>query len=344
MIRYLFLTVRGGHFPWLIREETIPPGSYEWYKAFNSYPSCSGEIRHIQDVANTEFAKYDLVHINLSGASTENIVAIKEIIRNSSTKLMVNLDYGAQEYAEIERWRYDVGSFVKALGCADFLFAQTESQRSFLQLIWKHVLRRKERVPLIIHPVDTGAIKKFYVKPQERIETVAVMYHRYDKHLLIPAIIARGGEMRVFGRFQDLKVEIPTHLFGYDAKQIDLTLFDAVSVRHRWEKYVYALSHCTQALSYYTKDSQDRFLAECACLGIPAVSTTYSVFGRKLFPRTTFPPFHIEAMIKAMHKVKEDSDFWNYVKDYAWNKVEMFGDKPSVERLLNAMSDWGIKL
>lgn len=344
MIRYLFLTAPLGNFPYLIREETIMPGSYEWQKAFNKYPSCSGEIRYIQDVANTEFAKYDLIHINLSGASTESILAVKELIRNSSTKLVVNLDYGVQQFAEVERWTHDVTGFIKALECADFLFAQTEYQCNFLQVIWKHILRRKERIPLILHPVDTEGLKKYYVNPEERIDEVAVMYHRYDKHLLIPAVIARGGEIRVKGTFHDLKVEVATTLFGYMEKLVDLTLFDYVATRKRWDKYIYRFSHCTAALSYYSKDSQDRFLAECACLGIPAVATTCSVFGRKLFPRTTFPPHHIEAMIDAMNRLKEDKQFWDYVKDFAWKEVENYGDKPSVERLLNALREWKISI
>lgn len=344
MIRYLFLTVPGGHFPHLIRQETIMPGSYEWFKAFNKFSGCSGEIRNIQDVANTEFLKYDIIHVNLSGLSGESILAVKEITKGSSTRLVLNLDYGVQQFADIDRWRYDVTGFIKALECADFLFAQTEYQRSFLQLIWKHILKRQQRIPLITHPLDTEGLKKFYVDPKERRDTVAVMYHRYDKHLLIPSIIAKGGEKRTVGKFHDLKVEVPTQLFGYDERTLDLTFFDSTSLRHRWDKYIYMLSHCTEAISYYSKDSQDRFLAECACLGIPAVATTHSVFGRRLFPRTTFKPHHLEAMINAMRRLKEDDAFWNYVKDYAWKTVENFSDKPSVERLLGSMRSWGIKI
>ena len=344
MTRYLFLTCAGGHFPVHIREETSLPGSYEWAKAFNRMGGCSGEIRFVQDVANNHFQTYDLIHINLSGASTETISAVKELVKNSSTKLIINLDYGAQESQEVERWRHDATVLIKALACADFLFAQTEYQRSFLQVLWKHVLGRKEKIPLIPHPVDTEGIKRYYVKPEERLDMVAVMYHRYDKHLLLPSIIARGGKGRTVGRFHDLKLEVPTILFGYMERLIDLTMFDYVAARKFWDKYIYMLSHCTEALSYYSKDSQDRFLAECACLGIPAVATTCSLFGKILFPRTTFNPQNIEAMIETMQKLKEDETLWKYVKDYAWEKVEHFGDKPSVERLLNTMRTWGIKI
>jgi len=344
MIRYLFLTTAGSHFPQHIREETGMPGSYEWYKAVNSYPGCSGEIRHVQDVANTEFLDYDIIHINLADVATEMIASVKDLIKGSNTKLIVNLDYAVEMIDSISAWRHKWDRFFNALKCADFVFAQSEYQRNFLQTIWKHVFNRKERVPFIPHPVDTAGLKRLYVKPEERLDMIACHYHRYDAHLIIPALIARDGEMRTVGRFHDLKVEVPTVLFGFGEPTVDMTLFNYVSCRHEWDKYIYMLSHCTVAVSYYTLHSQDRPLAECACLGIPAVASTCSVFGRKLFPHTTFPPQNIEAMIKAMHKLKESQQFWNYVKDFAWEKVENYGRKPSVERLLNGMRDWGMSI
>jgi len=344
MIRYLFLTTTGSHFPQHIREETGMPGSYEWYKAVDSYPGCSGEIRHVQEVANTEFSRYDIIHINLADVTTELIVTIKDLIKGSSTKLIVNLDYAVEMVDSISGWRHDWSRFFKAFKCADFVFAQSEYQQSFLQTIWKHVLNRREKVPFIQHPVNTVGLKNLYVKPEERLDIVAVHYHRYDAHLIIPAIIARGGKIRTVGRFQDLKIEVPTVLFGFGEPTVDMTLFNYVSCRHEWEKYIYVLSHCTVAVSYYTLHSQDRPLSECACLGIPAVATTCSVFGRKLFPHTTFPPQNIEAMINTMQKLKQDENFWNYVKDHAWERVENYGRKPSVERLFNAMREWKIEI
>jgi len=344
MIRYLFLTTTGSHFPQHVREETGMPGSYEWYKAFNSYPGCSGEIRHVQEVANTEFSHYDIIHINLADVATEMIETIKDIIEGSSTKLILNLDYAVEMVDGIRRWRHNWNVFFKALKCADFVFAQSEYQKNFLQAIWKHLLHREEKIPFIQHPVDTTGLKRLYVEPENRLDMVAVHYHRYDAHLIIPAMIARGGEMHTIGHFHDLKVEVPTILFGFAEPIVDMTLFNYVSCRHEWDKYIYMLSHCTFAVSYYTLHSQDRPLAECACLGIPAVATTCSVFGRKLFPRTTFPPQNIEAMVNMMRKLKQNERFWKYVKDYAWQKVENYGRKPSVERLLNGMRDWGIKI
>jgi len=313
----------------------------QWAKSFNAYPGCSGEIRHIQDVANTEFQKYDIVHINLAGVSTETIPTVKELIKNSSTKLIVNLDYAVQDFQD--PWKLNCAEFLKAIRSADFLFAQEPFQRSLLQMLWTHLCDRKEKIPLIPHPTDTTNLKKFYVDPDKRMDRVAVMYHRYDKHLIIPSVIARGGKMRTKGKFADVKVEVPTVLYGFMERLVDLSIFDFIAARKDWDKYIYDLSHCTVAVSYYTIHSQDRFLCETACLGIPSVATTCSHFGRVLFPHTTFSPLQIEEMIKAVRGLKEDEGFWNFVRTYAWNKVEKFGDKPSVERLLDAMRSWGIE-
>lgn len=342
MSKYLFLAVEGGFFPQMIREETVRPGSYMWYRAFDEFPGWSGEIRHVQDVANTDFQRYDIVHINLAGVATQTIPTIKDLIKNSSTKLIVNLDNAVEKIDEI--WKGNYREFLIALRSADFVFAQEPFQRSLLQALWTNLCGRKEKIPLICHPVDTEGLKKFYIEPEKRLDMVACMFHRYDGQLIIPSIIARGGQMRTKGQFHDIKVEVPAILFGYTERLVDLTIFDVVAVRKDWDKYVYLLAHCTQGLSYYTIHAMDRFLAECACLGVPAVSTTCSYFGRALYPRTTFSPIALQRMMKTMSKLKEDEQFWNVVKDYAWNRVEEFGDKPSVERLLNRMREWGIKI
>lgn len=342
MIRYCFVVTKGGYFPHMIRKETGRPGSYEWHKAFNAYPGCVGEIKHVQDIANTDFSHYDIIHVNLAGVTTETIRTIKELIKGSSTKLLVNLDYCIEKFEE--PWQRDARLFLKALKSADFLFAQEPFQQKVLQMFWKHVVQRKEKIPLISHPVDTEGLKRLYVKPEDRMDMVACMYRRYQPHIIIPSIIARGGKMRTRGQLKDISVEVPTILYGVTAKLVDLTLFDYTAVRKNWDKYIYSLSHCTVALSYCTFHSMDRFLAECATLGIPAVATTNSYFGKQLFPRTTFSPLHLERMIKAVRKLKQDEKFWNYVKDVAWDSVEKFNYRNSVEHLLEGMRGWKIKI
>ena len=343
MIRYVFVTCSGGHFPRLIRQEVERPGSYSWHKAFQNYPGASGEIKHVDEIANTDFQRFSIVHMNLSGVSTKYFKPIREQLKGSSTKFIMNLDY-APECIDIPEWVLNAREFYETFKQVDFIFAQVPGQVALLNMIWQRMLGRKETVPLIPHPVDTDGLKKLYVPPKDRLDAVGVLFHLYDGHLLIPSILSKAAG-RTHGKFRSIDVQVPTILFGFLERNIDLSMFDVVATRKAWDQYIYLLSHCTVGLSYYSGvSSQDRFCAETSCLGIPTVTTTNSYFGKLFFPKCSFDPDDFEGMLRTLERLKTDQQYWTRVKEYGWTKVEKYGFKPSVERLLNGMRSWGIKI
>ncbi len=334
------MTSEGGHFPALIRPEIERPGSYQWFKAFQSYPAWSGEIKHVNEIANADFQKYDIVHMNLSGVSTKYYPEIRRQLRGSSTKFILNLDY-PPEMVDVSPWITNTQSFYDCFRAVDFCFAQIPHQQSFLDAIWRRVLGRKETVPVIPHPVDTS-LKQLAIDPKDRIDTLAIMWHRYDGHLLVPSMLAKATPAR--GDFKGVRVQVPSNIFGFANMPIDLTMFDLTTVHKDWDQYVYLLSHCTIGLSYYTISSQDRFCAETACLGIPTVTTDRSYFGRLLFPKCSFQVENLNGMLGSLEKLKTNPSYWESVRSYAAKKVEEYNLKRSVDRLLGAMRKWDLKI
>lgn len=102
--RYCLVTTTGSHFPDLISEKVSRPGCLDylkiipvnqWFRAFSA-GKWEGEVRHIRTIAESDFQNWDLLHVNLCGATAPIIPKIKELIKGSSTILAINPDYSTE--------------------------------------------------------------------------------------------------------------------------------------------------------------------------------------------------------------------------------------------------------
>ena len=288
----------------LVTDELTKQGLYQWRQIFK------GDVRLFEETPPEEYENYDIIHINLCTNDLPIIFHVKSILKNSSTKVIMNVDYAVEMW---DRMFPDKRKFIQALSLPDLLFAVEPFQQKILTIL------SKRDVPLIPHPVDTKRLKQRVKK--ERGDIAFCLYHRYDTQQLIPSIIAQysGLEPVMLGIGEG---PLPRQIYVLSGGTVP------------YYSFLNILRMSRIAIEYYTIHSHCRFAGECACLRVPLVATSYSFFAREMFPFTTFHPDEIEKMMLTVKQLVENDAFYDRVVEYAWDKIEDYGWKASKERLL----------
>lgn len=330
MPKYCLITCDGSHFPDLAKPgEIVRPGCYQWMQAFNSEsaPKWTGEVRHVKTLAAEDYETFDILHLNICGVTLPLFPKVKELIKNSSTVLIANQDYSAENLqAGIARPK----DFYNALKLSDFLFTQDPVATKFVNLLLKHHMKRDKMAALIPHPCDMR-LKKYKLDYEQRIDLIGICYHRYRDELLIPSMLTWG-------------LKYPTVIFGLTRGNIPVGLFHFTASMLDWGKYLYCLAHCSLAFDYVGMyHCMGRYPMELACLGTPAVCTDTIYAGKKLYPMTTYEATDYEGLRSGLKKLIENQEFYEKVSAYAFENVEYFGWKPSLDRLREGMESWNLK-
>lgn len=335
---YCTVTVKGGsHFEELVTREVTKPGSMNWWKAFDAEPNWTGEVREISTLSKEDLERFDILHLTLAGVNVPVIINIRKALgESSSTLLILSTDYTFENFEAGFNHPLDIH---KAVRCADFIFAQEPVQRELYDYIVKEYMKKKWSVPVIPHPVDTQGIKAMYVKPEQRLDLVAYVYHKYQRCLTVPSMLLDGlGVPSLMLGYLDLEAlklgrgpgkDVPAGFFHFNAGWLD------------WKTYIYMLRHCTIGLDFWVIHSYSRVPLEFACLGIPAVCTSHSYTGTLLYPETTHKPWDLQALRKSLARLVKDEEFWSQTAAYAFEKVEEMNWHNSVQKLLNALKERG---
>jgi glycosyltransferase involved in cell wall biosynthesis len=286
-------------------------------------------VRHIKTIAEADFQKWDLVHINLCGVTAPIIPKVKELLKGSSTILMINEDYPCENFQEgFSRPR----DFYEAIRAADFIFCQTPWDTNFMNFLIKtHMPDRKPDAAFVPHPCDM-ALKNYRIDYDKRIDLLSCHFHRYRNELLIPSMISWG-------------LKYPTILFGFVGGNIPVGLFNFTAPMMSWSRYFYVLAHTSLAFDYVSLyHCQGRFPMETACLGIPTVTTNHIYTGLKLFPTVCHDPTDYEGLRNSLQRLMDDEEFYHSVAEYAYEHVEDFNWTNSRKRLLAALEERGFKV
>jgi len=335
---YCFVTAKGGsHFPELVTKEVTKPGSFNWYKAFDAYPNWTGEVRERETLSKKDFENFDIVHLTLAGVNVQLIKDIRAVLREgSSTLLILSTDYTFENFENGFIHPLDMHEAAK---CADFIFAQEPAAQGLWSYIVKEYMKHKWNVPLIPHPVNTEGIKAMYVKPEERLDMCAYLYHKYERQTVIPSMLLDGlGIPSLMMGYLDAEALMAQHGLG---KTLPAGFFNFNAGWLDWKTYIYMLRHCTVGLDYWTLHSYSRFPQELACLGIPAVCSSHGYSGTLLFPETCHSPYDLPALRASLERLVKDEEFWKKTADYAFEKVETMNWHNSVENLLKALEERG---
>jgi glycosyltransferase involved in cell wall biosynthesis len=265
----------------------------------------------------------------LCGVTAPLIPKIKEYLKGSSTILLINQDYPAENFQEgFVRPR----DFYDAIRAADFIFCQTPWDTNFMNFLIKtHMPDRKADAAFVPHPVDVN-LKKYKIDYDKRIDLISCHFHRYRNELLIPSMISWG-------------LKYPTILFGFVGGNIPVGLFNFTAPMMSWSRYFYVLAHTSLALDYVSLyHCMGRFPLETACLGIPTVTTNHIYTGLKLFPTVCHDPTDYEGLRNSLQRLMDDEEFYHSVAEYAYKNVEEFNWENSRKRLLMALEERGFKV
>ena len=317
------------------------PGVYQWHEAFNKGKD-TGEVRHTMNLAPMDLEKYDIIHINGCGADVDLLPQVKQALGSSSIPVIFNLDYA------IENWQQGfakVDGFFKTLSMADFVFAVEPGQQALLNYCLKQVIRpKRERVnvPVIPHPCDVQRLSANIVPREEQLDRIIICFHRYDKHIYIPACVT--WDLEAYHPTVPFKaIRVPVYLaniFGATGLPMHIHFFDGFITGKSWPFWIYELAHSTIGMEYYSIHSHSRYPEEAACLGIPVVGTNLAHSINTLHPYTSHSLLDFGGMRRSLQRLMGDEEFYDKCKNYALEHVKELDHQPSKMKLLFELNRW----
>ena len=339
-MKFVLLTRGGSYFPSWFKRPINGPGVLNWVRIFN------GEMKRTKDFDSLrELEKYDIVWINICGTDVGLVSEVASALgKDCSTKVVCNLDYAVEYFQHhMTSGKKTLFEFINDLASADLVVAQEPYQYKLIKYIVEENAKvggiKPTKVALIPHPADTRIKKQIpegaFIPHDQRLDILAVMYHRYDGQLWIPSAIVSNLQTKAGKPI--------TMLLGYTGgpEVINMRdrLFDLIQPYTDWSEYIYLLAHCTLAFEYRTHHAHGRFAVECAMLGIPLVSNIHSYNSKILFPKTTFKPSQFKEMRDTLIRLMEDPEFYEEVWRYAYEKVDEWGYDHKKKELLQALEE-----
>jgi len=320
--KYVLITEGTAYFPELL-QPFERAGLYSWMKAFD------GEVRMWGDIKRRkhELTEYDIIHVNSYGQDIGLAAAIAEYIKDSDTKLVVNMDI-AVDYFDKDMHLRD---FVKDLHAADILFAVEPTQVNLINYI-NFITKRKKpgHCVLMPHPVNIDVLmNEAFIPYDKRYNIVACQYHKYDAHYEIPRML-----------MLDLPEGYLSSMLGYIGNLNNDDMTHLVMPYQDWNRYIYFLARCKIGLEYRTHKAASRFVMESAALGIPVVTTKDSHMGQLIFPEICHDVSDYYGMRQSLERLITDEQFRLQLARLGLERLEPYNYKNSrkrMEELINEM-------
>ncbi len=314
-MKYLFLTKGGAYFPNLTK-------NYHGAGCFNWYKCMEGDVRLWSELSRNpvELLDYDLIHINLAADDIGLAAEISKYLKESSTKLVVNMDYSINYMDK----SVHIHELIADIQACDFAFGVEPAQTNLTHYIANMTTHTKQiKIMLLPHPVDLEYLNKKWIDYEHRQDSLIFHYHKYDGHLDIPWLLCYG---------LDVKHKIVTGYTNttWDVKEMPEWEFWPFAP---WEVYVDGLSRCKYGFEYRTHKAASRFIMEAAAVGVPVVSTHDSFMGAMLFPSLHNPIEDFKAMRNSLELLTTKDDFRLSVAKEGLERIEKYDFKHSKENM-----------
>jgi len=320
-MKYLFLTDGASYFPQLM-VDFERAGLYNWYKCMD------GEVRLWSDLKHRkhELQDYDIIHINLASSDIGLAAKIAPLIKEASTKLVVNMDYSINYMDKATSLR----EFILDLNATDCAFGVEPSQVNLINYILSVTGDDREiRLSLMPHPVDTELMQKeLWVDYDRRMDILAYQFHKYDSHWEIPRLLM-------------LKLPVICTCLGYSLESFKTQdMPELVMPYIDWDKYIGFLAHCKYGFEYRTHKAASRFVMEAGSIGIPVVTTHDSYMGHMVFPDISHPVEDFFGIRESLKRIIEDEEYRLHLAREGIERLEAYNfenSKKSMEALVDAV-------
>lgn len=297
------------------QKDPMLSGLWLWHRSFDKYGK-KGDMRLIR--RKEDFEEYDIVHVNMTSGNFALPQRIREELKNSSTKFIMNVDF-------------DVGSFgrnfsyptilEKQLQYADLVFHVEPYGANILEyLLQKHV-------PAIPHPVDVDGLDGY--KKEEREPIIVDVFHRYYPDITTPYWVIRDLPLR-------------SVLLGYMTKKLNtpaLPMYDQYFGYVPFLEAMEIMSKAAFGLDLFHGYHYGRMVVEFAALAVPCVCSKTIDACNRLFPDLSVNPFDLKKANELFKKMIKDEEFHENIFKKAYYEAGYYSQKNSYLRMCKALEE-----
>lgn len=288
-------------------------GLYQWANVFK------GDIEPYWRIEDLE--KYDIVHINYTPSNIQLPTVIKDALKDSSTKIVLNVDLDVALWSR--NWAPHIINMVHEIKLADIVFHVEPVGQSLV-----HKLTNKP-VHLCPHPVDVNGLYDYILPLENREDMIGTIFHRYTGETMTQYLSQKDIPLRrvLFG--------IHEHETKLAAKQI---MYDQFISQMTFPEYIKEIAKSRMGCDLYDGFSYGRAPIEFAALGIPSVVSN-RIGSSWLFPYTIIDPFNVQKASELYTKLLTNADFADKVISTAHEKCSYYSLKNSYDRFKLMIED-----
>lgn len=293
-------------------DDIVLSGLWQWSLVFNKHGK-KGDVRLIRRKEDLE--EFDIIHINMTAGNLALPQMVKDQLKDSDTKLVVNVDFDVMQWGA--NWQYPT-LLTKSIDHADMLFHVESTGASILA----HVLKRK--VHTLPHPVDVDGIDKY--KKTVREPTIVTMWHRYIPDATIPY-------------FAQKDIDLYRVLLGYTGAVPTLAMYDFVYHRRDYTTTLETMGAAKFGCDLYSGRTFGRSIVEFAALAVPCVCSNTIESARRCFPDLAIDPFDVKKAHDLYTTLIDDDEKYVDAYRYAYDAAGYYSQKNSYKRFIDSMEN-----
>ena len=295
------------------KKEPVLSGLWQWHLAFDKYGK-KGDVRLIR--RKEEFEEYDCIHLNMTGGNFALPQMIRDELKNSSTKFIMNIDFDIGSWGK--SFSYPT-LLEKGLQYADLVF-HVESRGA---KILEYILKRP--VYCLPHPVDVDGLDKY--KKIDREPYIVNIYHRYYPDITLP-----------YWAIHDLPLD--SVLLGYNKGTVpSLPMYDHTFSHIPFMEAIDVMSKATFGLDLFHGYNYGRIVCEFAALACPCVCSETIDACNKLFPDLAVNPFDIKKANELFLKMIKDKEFHEDIFKKGYYAASYYSQKECYLRMVKALEE-----
>lgn len=298
------------------KKDCLLTGLWSWHKAVDIHGD-RGEVRLVRRIEDME--EYSVVHINLTGGNWSLLEMTGELLKNSSTLLMVNIDMtvanwdGFSYLATVKKTfeNVDIPFHVEPVGAA-----------ALSTLIDRDVFT-------LPHPCDIKCLDRH--KKKDREPYIATIHHRY--HAMLNTLWLA-------------QKDVPLHrvLVGYTKANVPtLPLFDHTHKYSQFMDVIDILSRAVYALDLFPFPVYGRAVVDAAALAVPTVCSNQIEACRRCFPELCIDPWDVKKSNELFNMLIKDEEKTIDAYKNGYLKAEYYGYEACYKRLVEAIEEVGKK-
>ena len=299
------------HIKRCLEEQPARSGMYNWIFAHK------GEINTFWDVKE-RVDDFDQIQVNMSPVDFPMIMELRNKLKGSSTKLILNNDYVCEAW---QNWGIDPLRYDQLQKAGDMVFGTEPHQVS-------NMIDGAFTIP---HPTNTEALKKLGTTKQR--DSAGYIYHWWAPQTYLGSRTMEAVKKKfnikksaIYGYTKPERDQMNRwHGVMFD-RDVGMMQFPEFAQTIQQEKVVYDPNPC---------HTYGRNGVELACMGTPVVGSNRVYSYSKLMPELTCDPFDHKATLEKF-KLALDEEKSAEIMKKAHEEVEQFNYKNSLKKYKEA--------